>query len=185
MNRSLVAGVVIGVVLATAGGAVAGFKLFEHKPTHADVLRVTPVMKTSRTPRQVCHDETVTHTKPSRDPHNITGTVVGAVIGGVLGNQVGSGTGRQIAKVGGAAAGGYTGNRVQNRMKQNNTYTTTEQRCSTVIDKKEERIGYDVRYRLGEEEGQVRMDRDPGDRIPVRDGQLVLDQSSGTAGSTQ
>jgi uncharacterized protein YcfJ len=181
MNKSLITGLVIGAVVATAGGAVAGFKLLDSKPTHADVLRVTPVMKTVRTPRQVCHDEVVTHTTPSRDPHNITGTVVGAVIGGVLGNQVGRGTGRQVAKVAGAAAGGYAGNRVQNRMKENDTYTTTEQRCSTVVDKKEERIGYDVRYRLGDEEGQVRMDRDPGEQIPVRDGQLVLNPSDGSA----
>jgi len=174
MNKSLVTGLIIGAVVATAGGAVAGYKLLDNKPTHADVLRVTPVMKTVRTPRQVCHDEVLTHTKPSRDPHNITGTVIGAVVGGVLGNQVGGGKGKQIAKIGGAAAGGYAGNRVQNRMKENDTYTTTEQRCSTVVDKKEEQVGYDVRYRLGEEEGQVRMDHDPGDRIPVRDGQLVL-----------
>jgi uncharacterized protein YcfJ len=177
MNKSLITGLVVGAVIATAGGAVAGFKLLDKKPTHADVLRVTPVMKTVRTPRQVCHDETVTHQSESRDPHNITGTIVGAVVGGVLGNQVGRSKGRQVAKVAGAAAGGYAGNRVQNRMKENDTYTTTEQRCSTVVDKKEVRVGYDVRYRLGEEEGQVRMDRDPGDRIPVHDGQLILDQS--------
>jgi uncharacterized protein YcfJ len=175
MNRSLVTGLVVGAVLATAGGAVAGFKLFDNKPTHADVLRVTPVLKTVRTPRQVCHDEVITHTIPSRDPHNVTGTVIGAVAGAVIGNQIGRGDGRKIAKVAGAAAGGYAGNRIQNRTKKDNTYTTTEQRCSTVVDTKEERIGYDVRYRLGEEEGQVRMDRDPGERIPVRDGKLVLD----------
>jgi uncharacterized protein YcfJ len=44
-----------------------------------------------------------------------------------------------------------------------------------VVDTKEERIGYDVRYRLGDEEGQVRMDRDPGERIPAKDGKLVLE----------
>jgi uncharacterized protein YcfJ len=177
MNKSLITGVVIGAVLATAGGAVAGFKLLDSKPTHADVLKVTPVIKTVRTPREVCHDEVVTHTKPSRDPHNITGTVVGAVVGGVLGNQIGSGDGRQIAKVAGAAAGGYAGNRVQNRMKKNNTYTTTEKRCSTVIDTKEEQDGFDVLYRIGKEEGQVRMNRDPGEKIPLRDGQLVLEDA--------
>jgi uncharacterized protein YcfJ len=177
MNKSLVTGVVIGAVLATAGGAVAGFKLLESKPTHADVVKVTPVMKTVRTPREVCHTEVVTHTKPARDRHNITGTVVGAVVGGVLGNQIGSGDGRQIAKVAGAAAGGYAGNRIQNRMKKDDTYTTNEQRCSTVIDTKEERVGYDVVYRIGKEESQVRMDRDPGEKIPLRDGELVLENA--------
>jgi uncharacterized protein YcfJ len=28
---------------------------------------------------------------------------------------------------------------------------------------------------LGDEEGKMRMDRDPGERIPVRDGKLDLD----------
>jgi uncharacterized protein YcfJ len=32
--------------------------------------------------------------------------------------------------------------------------------------------GYNVRYRIGNEIGNVRMDYDPGDRIPLRDGQL-------------
>lgn len=177
MNKSMVTGIVAGVVLATAGGAVAGYKMLS-KPTHADVLRVTPVLKTVRTPRQLCHDEVITHTVPSRDPHNITGTVIGAVIGGVIGNQVGHGDGRRIAKVAGAAAGGYAGNRIQNRTRKDNTYTTVEQRCSTVIDTKEKRIGYDVQYRLGGEEGQVRMDRDPGERIPVKDGKLVLEPTA-------
>jgi len=41
-------------------------------------------------------------------------------------------------------------------------------------------VGYDVSYRLGDETGQVRMDHDPGDVIPVRDGQLVLAKRAGT-----
>lgn len=112
---------------------------------------------------------------PTRDPHQITGSVIGAVVGGVLGHQVGGGSGKKIATVAGAAAGGYAGNRVQKNMQNRNTVTTTEQRCETVYDSHQERIGYDVHYRLGEEEGNVRMDRDPGERIPVRDGKLVLD----------
>jgi uncharacterized protein YcfJ len=34
--------------------------------------------------------------------------------------------------------------------------------------------GYSVRYRIGSETGIVRMDHDPGDRIAVRDGRLVV-----------
>jgi len=34
-----------------------------------------------------------------------------------------------------------------------------------------------VRHRLNGKEATVRMDHDPGDRIPVRDGQLVLDKA--------
>ena len=77
---------------------------------------------------------------------------------------------------GGAAAGGYAGNRIQDRMQQGNTYTTTEQRCQTVYDTHEKQVGYDVRYRLGDVENSVQMDHHPGERIAVQDGQLVLTQ---------
>ena len=36
-------------------------------------------------------------------------------------------------------------------------------------------IGYDVRYKLGDQVGTVRMDRDPGERIPVdENGELQI-----------
>jgi uncharacterized protein YcfJ len=45
--------------------------------------------------------------------------------------------------------------------------------------------GYSVRYRIGRETGIVRMDHDPGDRIPARDGRLVVsDNSAIEVGST-
>jgi uncharacterized protein YcfJ len=174
MNRSLLAGIVAGVVVAAGGGAFAGYKLMNKEPSYAEVTKVEPVMKTVQVPRENCTDVPVTQTAPTRDPHRVTGTVIGAVAGAVVGNQIGSGSGRDIARVGGAAAGGYAGNRIQKRRQENNTVTTNERRCETVYDSHKERVGYKVSYRLGEEEGTVRMDRDPGDRIPVKDGKLVL-----------
>jgi uncharacterized protein YcfJ len=44
-----------------------------------------------------------------------------------------------------------------------------------VFDKSQKRTGYEVRYRLGDRESSVKMDHDPGDRIPVRNGKLMLD----------
>jgi uncharacterized protein YcfJ len=47
--------------------------------------------------------------------------------------------------------------------------------CKMIYDVRERTIGYDVRYRIGDDEPvQVRLDHDPGSRIPVRDGFLVL-----------
>lgn len=179
MDKSLLKGLVIGAAIATAGGALAGYRLLGGGPQYAEVLAVAPVDTTVRTPRQLCHDEAVTHRSPTRDPKRVTGAAIGAVLGGVLGNQIGDGSGRTVATVAGAAAGGYAGNRIQKRMQDGNTYTTTEQRCRTIYDTHQQREGYDVRYRLGEEVHTVRMDRDPGPRIPVRDGQLVLDPTTG------
>jgi len=203
MNKSLVTGVVIGAAVVSAGAAVANFA-FDRKPEQAvdleapaptplvepvvepvievdttpkfaDVLNVDTVPKTTRKPRQVCKDHVVTHTAPPQDENRIAGTVIGAVVGGVLGNQVGDGRGKKVATAAGAAAGGYAGNKVQERMQNGNTYTTTETSCETVYDSSEKIIGYDVRYRLGDQEGTVRMDRDPGESIPVdENGELQI-----------
>ena len=178
MNKSMLVGTVFGVVAATAGGAVAGYKLLDNKPQFAEVLDVQPIKKTIRTPRQECHDETITHTRPVKDEHRVAGTALGAVVGGLLGNQVGGGRGKTVATVAGAAAGGYAGNKVQQGMQERDTYTTVEQRCRTVTDTSEKIEGYKVKYRLQDKVDTVRMDHAPGDRIPVKDGQLVLDQSA-------
>ncbi|GGI94521.1 glycine zipper 2TM domain-containing protein [Halopseudomonas pertucinogena] len=175
MNKSMLSGIVIGAVVATAGGAIAGYNALSDKtPTHADVLNVVELKENERIPREVCRDVTVTRQKPVQDQHQVLGSVAGAVVGGVVGNQVGGGTGKKIATVAGAAAGGYAGNKAQERMQQNNTYTTTERRCDTHYDEKEKVVGYQVEYRIGDRTGSVRMDRHPGERIPLQDGELVL-----------
>ena len=179
MNKSLLTGLVAGAAVATAGGVFAGYKMMSG-PEFAQVTAVQPIMETVKTPRQVCQDVAVTHTREAKDKKKIAGTAIGAVVGGVLGSQIGGGDGRKVATVAGAAAGGYAGNRIQDRMQQGNTYTTTEQRCETVYDTHEKQVGYDVRYRLGDVESSVQMDHHPGDRIAVQDGQLVLTQAEPT-----
>nr|MBF0683891.1 glycine zipper 2TM domain-containing protein [Pseudomonas sp.] len=176
MNKSMLVGAVLGAVVVTAGGALATYTLVDRGPEFAEVLGVTPVTEVIKTPREVCKDVTVTRQRPVQDQHKIAGTAVGAVVGGLLGNQVGGGTGKKIATVAGAVGGGYAGNRVQERMQAGDTYTTTETRCSTVTDTHDKVVGYDVRYDLDGKIATVRMDREPGNRIPVQDGQLVLTQ---------
>ncbi len=181
MNRSMMIGLVAGGVAATALGAVASYKLIEER-NYAEVLAVEPVTRTVRTPRQVCHEESVTRQAPVKDPRRVTGAVVGAVIGGVLGNQIGDGSGQTAATVAGAAAGGYAGSKVQKKTQQANTYQASETRCSTVYDTTEQANGFEVTYRLGDDTGSVHMDRHPGDRIPVKDGELVLGETRETSG---
>lgn len=176
MNKPLIVGLAAVAVMAAAG-AVAGYKYLD-KPDYARVVSVKPVEKTIRTPRQECHDEAVTQEATVKDRKQVAGTAIGAVVGAVVGHQIGGGDGKKIATAAGAAAGGYAGNRVQKRMQDGRT-VTTEQRCETIYDTHIERHGYDVRYRIGDQEGKVRMDHDPGDRIPLRQGQLVLDARTG------
>jgi len=181
MNKSLLIGLVAGAAVAVGAGAVAGLKMMNKGPQYADVIQVTPLTRTIRTPKQDCHDETVVHQKQAKDSHQIAGTVAGAVVGGLLGHYVGGGTGRSIATGVGAAAGGYAGNRIENRMQRGNTYTTTDHKCATVYERSVKQEGYKVRYRLGDKEGTVRMDHDPGQRIPVDHGQLVLGDDAQTS----
>ena len=178
MNKSLLVGAVLGAVGVTAGGAVATYSLVKSGPEYADVLAVEPVKEQIKTPREVCKDVAVTRRAPVKDDHQIVGSVLGAVAGGLLGHQVGGGRGQTLATVAGAVGGGYAGNKVQEGMQNRDTYTTTQTRCNTVNDISDKVVGYDVKYKLNDKVGQVRMDRDPGSQIPVnKDGQLVLGQA--------
>jgi uncharacterized protein YcfJ len=173
MNKSLITGLIVGGVAVTAAGAFAGYQAMDQRNS-AEVLNVEPLTRTVKTPRQVCSDQVVTHQAPVKDAKRVTGAIIGAVAGGVLGNQIGHGDGQTVATVAGAAAGGYAGSKVQKHMQDGNTTQTVEQRCRTVYDSAEKPDGYEVRYRIGDNEGTVRMDHAPGRTIPVKDGRLVL-----------
>jgi len=173
MNRSMLVGGVMGAAVAIAGGGIAGYKMLE-EPKYAEVVAVTPVTERIETPREECHDVQVTRQKPVKDQHQVVGTVIGAVAGGLLGDALGGGGSNKGAKLAGAAAGGYAGNKAQEKIQQGSTYTTTETVCKTVTDVSERTVGFDVDYRIGDKSGRVRMDHDPGEVIPLRDGQLVL-----------
>ncbi len=175
MNKSMLTGVIAGAVAVTALGGVAGYKALNPEPEFADVLSAKPVTETTKTPRQECHDVVINERAPVKDTNRIAGTAIGAVAGGLLGHQIGGGSGRDLATVAGAAAGGYAGNQVQKNMQEKDTVSRTETRCKTVYESHSKTVGYDVRYRLGKEEGRVRMDHQPGPRIPVKDGKLQVD----------
>jgi uncharacterized protein YcfJ len=177
MNSKLVTGVIAGAVAATAVGAIAVGTGFNPMQDYATVVSVKPAFDARRIPREVCGDHTTLQQAPVKDEKRIAGTAIGAVIGGVLGSQVGSGSGRDAATVAGAAAGGYAGSKVQKRMQQGNVVEATEQRCETVYDSEQVPAGYDVTYELDGAREVVRMDHDPGKRIPVEDGEPVLTRS--------
>jgi uncharacterized protein YcfJ len=177
MNSAWIKGIIVGSVVATGGGAIAGYNInrapLEAPPAYAEVLEVSPVTELASVPRELCQDVTTTHQSEARDKHRIAGTAAGAVIGGILGNQIGGGSGKKVATVAGAAAGAYAGRKAQEHVQADDTYTTTEQRCTTVSEAVEKTVGYDVSYRIGETHGQLRMDRDPGEHIPLVNGEIA------------
>jgi uncharacterized protein YcfJ len=99
MNKSMIIGTLLGVGVATAGGAIASYQ-FLKEPSYAEVLSSVPVTKTTKIPREECYDETVVHQKPVKDTNRIAGKVIGAVVGGALGNQVGGGNGKKSGDCG-------------------------------------------------------------------------------------
>ena len=183
MKKGVLIGTVLGAGLATAYGGFAGYKMLS-QPEYAQVVDVTTVTESVKTPREECHDKVVTRKKPIKDTHQVTGTVLGAVAGGLLGDAIGGGGKNTAAKIAGAAAGGYAGNKTQETMQENDTYQTTERVCKTVVDVSERTVGYDVKYRIGDIPGEVRMDHDPGDTIPVEKGKLVIARGEAAPEST-
>ena len=177
MNKAFVVGSFLGAIVVTAGGAFASYK-YLGAGDGAQVISAKELHKTVKTPRQDCHDEQVTRTKPAKDSNRLAGTGIGAVVGGLLGHEVGGGSGKVIATVAGAAAGGYAGNQIEKKVQQGDTYTATERRCTTVYDTSEVSSGYQVVYSLNGKEHHVHMDHDPGKTIPVKDGQIIADNNS-------
>ena len=178
MNKSMLAGIGIGVAAALGVAAVASMDVFDRGPQYAQVLSATPIKESIKQPRKECRNVTITHRRPVQDENRIAGSVLGAVAGGVLGHQFGGGRGRDVATVAGALAGGYGGNQVQGALQDRDTYTTSEQRCRTVYDKQDKMLGYDVTYKIGDQQGKIRMENDPGTRIPLdRNGQLILNSN--------
>jgi uncharacterized protein YcfJ len=146
----------------------------------ARVLSVRPVTEHIPVTREECWNDRVRTYEERRVTRADTGaaigpgTVLGAIVGGVAGHQVGSGRGNTAATVGGAVIGGIVGNQIDRQ--QGNVgpggppVTTVErvpvdrnvERCRTVQEVREARVGYDVRYSFAGRELQTRLDRDPG-----------------------
>ncbi len=240
MNKSLMSGIGIGVVVAAAAGAVANLSMKDtstagvvespaaieqmveadvtsgplvtaapvaavtaltrapakapartsadvaQRVSYARVVSATPVVETERVAREVCRDEQVVRQKPVQDEKRVAGAALGAIVGGVLGNQVGDGDGQKLATAAGAVAGGVAGSKIQKRVQQGNTETVTERRCETVYDMKEKTVGWDVRYRIGEQVQSVRMDSNPGvgTQLPLRNGRLTAQTVAQGRGTT-
>ena len=93
MNKSMLAGIGIGVAAALGVAAVAGLNVLDRGPQYAQVVSSTPIKESVKTPRQECRNVTVTHRRPVQDENRIAGSVLGAVAGGVIGHQFGGGRG--------------------------------------------------------------------------------------------
>ncbi|MCG8392045.1 MAG: glycine zipper 2TM domain-containing protein [Pseudomonadales bacterium] len=174
MKSAAIAALSIAGTVAIAGVGYGAYQAMTPATSgYANVVNVDPIVKRWEEPREVCQQVTVQRQKPVKDEHRVTGSVIGAVVGGVIGHQFGGGSGKDAATAGGAIAGGVAGNQIQKGMQEKNTYTTTEQRCHTVMEGKSRTEGYDVTYVFNDVEDTIRMENKPGDRLQIEDGQVV------------
>ncbi|WP_457668627.1 glycine zipper 2TM domain-containing protein [Thiolapillus sp.] len=146
----------------------------QSQPEFAEVIKIEEVIKKSDAPKEVCKDVPVTQKVQPKDDKQIAGTVAGAALGGVLGNQIGGGRGKKLATVAGVVAGGVAGNKVQENAQNKKTTTTMQRKCETVMETKEELVGYEVTYRIGDKEAKVQMKEKPGKQIPLKNGKPDL-----------
>ena len=71
MNKSMIAGMGIGVVAALGVAAVASMNVFNPRPQYAQVISATPIKETIKNPRQECRNVTLTHRRPVQDENRI------------------------------------------------------------------------------------------------------------------
>jgi uncharacterized protein YcfJ len=152
MNNTVLAGIIVGGVVLAAAGSILASSGYNPLQTYATVVSVEPAFDTTRTPRQVCGDEAAlaqaTMTADAAAPAAPTTAPAPA----------------QAEKPEPAAAAkpGVAGE------------ADASAECVVVFDTRSEQAGFDVTYELDGAQKVVRMERDPGKRIPVEDGELVL-----------
>lgn len=161
-------------VLATAlaAPAFAGHKGSAHDyGDYAEVVRVKPITEIVRVdhPRRECWTEHVTRREPYGGHKSVTPEIFGGILGAAVGNQFGSGSGRKVGAVAGALLGGSIAHDIKRKHRGYRTYTEPVERCEIRHEYTEESrvVGYKVKYRYNGRIYHTRMDRHPGDRIPV------------------
>jgi len=148
MNNTVLAGIIVGGVALAAAGSIVANSGYNPLQKYASVVSVEPAFDTTRTPRQVCGDEA---------------TLAQAALAGDAAAVATPEPVTAPAKPEQAAAS-----------KPGVAEAEASTECIVVYDTSSVQAGFDVTYELDGAQKVVRMDRDPGTRIPVEDGELVL-----------
>jgi len=146
MNNSALAGIIVGAVVLAAAGAIFAKSDYNPLQKYATVVSVEPAFNTTRTPREVCGDEATLAQSPNPGENQAAPKPAEP-------KAAPAAKPADAAKAEGAAEAGS---------------------CLVVYDTSSVQSGYDVTYELDGIQKVVRMDRNPGTRIPVEDGELVL-----------
>ncbi len=148
MNNTVLAGIIVGGVALAAAGSIVASSGYNPLQKYASVVSVEPAFDTTRTPRQVCGDEAAL--AQAAVPGDATAVAIPAP----------------------APAPAKTEQATSS--KPGNAEADASAECVVVYDTSSVQAGFDVTYELDGSQKVVRLDRDPGKRIPVEDGELVL-----------
>lgn len=153
MNNTILAGLILGTVVVVGTGAVAVNSGFNPFQKYATVVAVEPAFDTNQVPRQICGDEATiaAATAGALPPAALQATLPEAAVSPAP------------AKDEKPAQAGKPG-------------VTAIDTCVTVYDTESIAAGFDVTYELDGVQSVVRMDRDPGKRLPVEGGEIVVSQ---------
>lgn len=121
-------------------------------------------------------------------------TAAGAVAGGVIGNKIDKKyeRGQVVERVDRQCRTVNDSSQSSRVVAYNVTYRNPDGTTGTMrtdskpgnriaLGSQDKTVGYDVTYRYGGVERTIRMDRDPGDRLPVIDGQVVIQTAAADA----
>jgi uncharacterized protein YcfJ len=157
-NNTILAGIIVGGVVLAAAGAIAYNSGYNPLQKYATVVAVTPAYDSTQTPRVVCGDEA---TLAQAQAQAAAGSTPQADPGKDFQSSPPPPPASPRAEVAAAPESGKK----------------AIPRCLTVYETASVEAGFDVTYEVDGVQKVVRMDREPGRRIPVEDGELVLSQS--------
>ena len=152
MNNRVLAGIIVGAVVLAAAGAILANSSHNPWKQYAKVVSVEPAFDVTRTPREVCGEEATLARESS-------------LSGGVDATAPGTPATAPIPETPQAPA-------PTDGEKEAGAVAETD--CLVVYDTSSVAAGFDVTYELDGSQKVIRMDHDPGNRIPVEDGELVL-----------
>jgi uncharacterized protein YcfJ len=163
VNNTVLSGIIVGSVVLVAAGAMMVNSGYNPLQQYATVVSVEPAFDTVRTPRPVCGDDATLAQAQA---------AAAAATGGAPMATTADAASAAPAAQPQAPVVGKTAAKPDAKPGEEATPD-----CVVIYDTKSVDAGFDVTYELDGVEKVVRMDRDPGRRIPVEDGELVLTQS--------
>jgi uncharacterized protein YcfJ len=168
VNNTVLSGIIVGGVALAAAGAIMVNSGYNPLQQYATVVSVQPAFDTVRTPRPVCGDEATLAQAQAQAQAGAT-----AAPGAPAPTAADESTPAPAAQP--ALTPAQSAAAMADAGAKPGEGGTPE--CVVVYDTSNVDAGFDVTYELDGQQKVVRMDRDPGRRIPVEDGELVLTQS--------